>query len=115
MKRTLIALILVWPSVALATGWHHVPVVKPHVVAPVVAAPPAVAPAATTPAAAPAASPAPQPASGKGPGATSYAVFLFVIAFFAETVYTHWAWCEEDDQRSPNARMCYRPLRDGMP
>lgn len=103
--------IALWPGKAGATGFEHavVPVVvKPTVVVPPPAPPPAAVPAP--------AAPAPQPAGGgNGPGTAGWVAFGFVVSFLGNVVRTHWLFCAEDDRKPPERRVCYRPLRDGMP
>lgn len=116
--------IALWPAKAHATGGHVPPVVvvKPPVVVPPPAPPPVVvAPTGATvtpPAAPPAApsTPSPQPsAGGNGPGALGWYVMAGVAIYFGAVIRTHWLFCAEDDRKPPERRVCYRPLRDGMP
>lgn len=38
-----------------------------------------------------------------------------VAIYFGAVIRTHWLFCAEDDRKPPERRVCYRPLRDGMP
>ena len=106
--------IALWPAKAHATGGHVPPVVvvKPPVVVP----PPAPPPAVVTTTTAPTPTPQPQPSGGgNGPGTAGWLAFGFVATFLGNVVRTHWLFCAEDDRKPPERRVCYRPLRDGMP
>lgn len=88
MSKTLLAAVLIlfvvmFTSVAFATGGHVPIIVKPPVVVPppVVVAPPP--PSVAVPPPSPAAAPQPQPAGGgSGPGAMGWAVMGGVAVYF---------------------------------
>jgi hypothetical protein len=110
--------LLLWPGKARATGYEHA--VKVVIVkatsSPAVAAP-AVAAQATAPASA--AVPAQQSASGGGGGSSWLAsgglAFIGTGIFLAAVGVSHFLFCAEDDKKKREERVCYRPLRDGMP
>lgn len=101
-------------------GWKHLHhVVKPPIVPPVVppvVVPPVVVPPVAPPAAAPTA-PATQagPATGSASPWPGYIAIAGVAIYFSAAIYTHWIFCAEDDKKKKEDRVCFRPLRDGMP
>lgn len=120
-----LAFMLLWPGKAGATGLEHaagqvIVVAKPIV--PAVVTPAAVTPAAAAPAATaatPAAAPAQQPSPGGGGGSSWLASggFAFIGSgiFLSAVGVSHFLFCAEDDKKNKEERVCYRPLRDGMP
>lgn len=89
-----------------------------HKPPPVVVKPPVVTPPVqSSPVATPPAAPADQPGGYMGGGGDPVGpwVFVGIGIYMGAVIRSHILFCAEDDKKEEKDRVCYRPLKHGMP